>query len=154
MPTRSADLATVGVAAEHEADALLMGDFEDLRAMTEENPGECCWGALEGGFDIMNSEYESIINTCEGKGVWADLDVLRLIDEKANTLGLEGFGEVQTVVVAEDAVEELRFGLKQPQNLHERTGLRFVWGEASFEEVTGDDSYIAGDLMEGFENYG
>lgn len=107
LPARHADLTAVGMAAEHEADVLPVGDFEDLRAVAKENSGEGRGGVLKGGLHIVNSEDKGIIDTCEGECVGADLDDLCLIDEKANTLGLEAVGKVQTVVVAEDAIEEL-----------------------------------------------
>jgi hypothetical protein len=136
-----ADLAAVGMAAEHGEEAEVLGGVAELGAVAQKEARQA-WRALGGGGrEVVGADDVGVIDAGEGDG-GGGVEDDRLVVEEAQAERLEGGGEVQTVVIAEHA-EDPYGGLFEVLE-EELEGLKGggVGRFAAFEEIPRDDGDI------------
>ncbi len=152
-----ADLAAMGVPAEHEAETGFPGRFGDLGAVAEKDPGEAGGTGPGGGLDGAGAEGVGVVNPGEGEAAVPVPEENRLIDEKAEAEGLEPCRQLEGVMVAENGMNpEGRIPEGGEDRLQARKGFSFL-GEGNVPEIPGEDGEVernTGDPRAGHGNKG
>lgn len=151
--TGEADLASVGMAAEHQVGAgggCLGGD---LGAVAEEDPGQAGAGRSHGPGDVVGLEEVGIVDPGEQKAGSAFADDDRIVVEEIHPLADEAGPDGEGVVVAEDAVDPAGGTANRSEDPGHGNLARFLAVAGDVVKIAGEDRHFVAAFLDTGADY-
>lgn len=146
-----ADLAAVGMAAEHEVGLVGEGLAKGIGSVCEKDPAGALGDVLGGALEVVGLIVGGVVDAGEVKALAVALEVGALIEEHRQADGFEHGNLTEEVVVAEDA--EARAAQGGDDRLGEGEGLGKGAGEV-VAEIAGDDGGVVVEGAQELDNAG